>query len=49
MEQQVAGNAFTAVGVNRNNPVHVANPFAEPHDFDQPVRHVSGEALLLLG
>ena len=24
-------------------------PVAEPHDFAQPIRHVSGEALLLLG
>ena len=49
MEQQVTGNAFTMVGVNRNNPAHMANPVAEPHDFIQPVRQVSSEFLLLLG
>ena len=48
-EQLVAGNAFVAVGVNRSNPAHVANHLAEPHDFVQPIHHISGEALLLLG
>ena len=49
MEQQVAGNAFTTFDVNQNNLAHVDKPISKPHDFIQPIRHVSGEALLLLG
>ena len=33
MEQKVVGNAFTMVGVNQNNPAHMANPVAEPRNF----------------
>ena len=46
-DQQGTENAFTVVGVNRNNLTHV--PIAIPRDFVQPIRHIFGEALLLLG
>ena len=49
MQQQVIGNAFTAIGVNQSTPTHIANPLVEPHNFVQSALHISSEALLLLG
>jgi len=37
MEQQVVGNTFAAVSVNRSTPAHVVNHLAEPHDYVQTV------------
>jgi len=48
-KQQIAGDTFIAVVVNRSTPTHVVNHLAEPHDRVQTVLHVSGEAPLLLG
>jgi hypothetical protein len=36
------------VAMNQSKPAHVVVCLAEPRDLDQPILHISGEALLLL-
>jgi hypothetical protein len=45
---QNVGNAIAVVATDQSKPAHVVICLAEPRDLDQPVLHVSGEALLLL-
>ena len=47
--QQVAENAIAVLVMNQSNTALMANHLVEPHDFIQPIRHISGEVLLLLG
>jgi hypothetical protein len=45
---QNVGNAVTVVAMNQSMPAHVVVCLTEPHDLNQPILHVFGEALLLL-
>ena len=49
MEPRVTGDAVAVLAGNQSHPVFVADHLAKPRAFAQFVRHVSGEALLLLG
>ena len=49
VEPRVTGDAIAVLAGNRSHPVFVADHLVEPRAFAQSVRHVSGEALLLLG
>ena len=47
-EQWVTGDVVTVLAGKQSHPVFMVDHLVEPRAFAQSVRHVSGEALLLL-